>query len=131
MSALGTLAAGAVGGIWKIAAILLLALLLVVGAGAGGGWWLAAHDRDQAETQLALERLRTAELATSIREQNRAVDALATAKREADARGLAAQQIAAATGRRYDGALARIAGNKATTCADAMPAVNQLLEGVR
>ena len=131
MSALGTLAAGAVGGIWKIAAILLLALLLVVGAGAGCGWWLAAHDRDRAETQLGAERLRTAELGAAIREQNRAVDALAVAKRDADARGLAAQQAAAAAGRRYDGALARIAGAKAMTCADAMPAVNLLLEGVR
>ena len=109
-----------------IAGVLLVALMAT-----GGGWWAAARARDRAQVKLGAERLRTAELGAAIREQNRAVDALAVAKRDADARGLAAQQAAAVAGRRYDGALTRIAGVKATTCADAMPAVNLLLEGIR
>lgn len=132
MSALGDLAGGAVvGGIWRVAAIALLAALPLVGGGAGAGWWLAAHDRDRALADLAAERTRADGLVTGIREQNRAVEAMASAKAAADARGQAAQQLAAANGKRFDGALARLAGRRATTCDDAMPAVNQLLEGVR
>lgn len=132
MSALGELAGGAVtGGVWKVAAIALLAALPLVGGGAGAGWWLAAHDRDQARAELATERTRADALTAGIREQNRAVEALASAKAAADARGQAAQQLAAANGKRFDGALAQLAGRRATTCDDAMPAVNLLLESVR
>lgn len=131
MSALGDLASAAGGGMWRVGAIVLAALLVVSGAGLGGGWWLAAHDRDQARADLAAERTRADGLATGIREQNRAVEAMASAKAAADARGQAAQQLAAANGRRFDGALAQLAGRRATTCDDAMPAVNQLLESVR
>ena len=42
MSALGTLAAGAVSGIWKAAAVVLAAALLLVASSTGTGWWLAA-----------------------------------------------------------------------------------------
>lgn len=132
MSAIGDLAGGAVvGSIWKVVAIALLAALLLVGGGAGAGWWLAAHDRDRALSDLAGERTRADGLATGIREQNRAVEAMANAKASADARGQAAQQLAAANGKRFDGALAQLAGRRAATCDDAMPAVNQLLESVR
>ncbi|MET3132851.1 hypothetical protein AAKU55_003132 [Oxalobacteraceae bacterium GrIS 1.11] len=112
---------------YKLLSIALLAAL----AGAGGGWWLAARDRDHAQVALAAERTRADEFQVSIREQNNAVAALAEAKRAADARGAAAQQLAAAAGRRYDGALARLTAVKATTCADAMPAVNQLLKDMQ
>jgi hypothetical protein len=135
VSALGELAGGAAGvlsgGIWKVVAIVSLAVLLLVGGGTGAGWWLAAHDRDQALADLAAERMRANALQVSVIEQNRAVEALASAKASADARGLAAQQLAAANGRRFDGVLAQLAGRRATTCAEAMPAVNQLLEGMR
>ncbi|WGG51837.1 hypothetical protein [Rugamonas sp. DEMB1] len=132
MSVLGELAGGAVvGGIWKVAAIVLLAALPLVGGGAGAGWWLAAHDRDQARADLATERTRADALTAGIREQNRAVEAMASAKAAADARGQAAQQLSAENGRRFDGALAQLAGRRATTCDEAMPAVNQLLESVR
>ncbi|MGV7210513.1 hypothetical protein ACLB1G_21980 [Oxalobacteraceae bacterium A2-2] len=56
---------------------------------------------------------------------------MAKATAEARARGQAAQVQAQAAGRRYDAALAQLAGARATSCADAMPAVNQLLEQVR
>lgn len=111
---------------YKLLSIALLAAL----AGAGGAWWLAAHDRDQARADLTAEQSVSEPLRIGIREQNRAVEVLAKAKAAADARGALAQQLAAANGRRFDGALAKIVGARATTCTDAMPAVNLLLEGI-
>ncbi|CUI07889.1 hypothetical protein [Massilia antarctica] len=128
---MGTLAAGVTGGIWKIVAVILLAALLVVGAWTGGGWFLAARDRDAAQVELVAERAKSAAYAAAVERQNAAVDALAAAKLEADARGQAAQQQAAAAGKRFDAALAKVAGARATTCAEAMPAVNVILESVR
>lgn len=119
------------GGIWKIVAIALAALMLVGGGSMGAGWWLAARDRDQARADLKTEQGVSEQLRGAIREQNRAVDAMAKAKEAADARGLAAQALAAANGKRFDGALAKLASARATTCAEAMPAVNQLLEAIR
>lgn len=131
MSALGTLAGAAVSGIWKMATFALLAILLVVGAGGGMGWWLTDRARDQALVDLGAEKLASEQLRGSIREQNRAVETMDAAKKLAEARGLAAQQVAAANGRRLDGALAQLAGARATTCDEAMPAVNQLLGDIR
>ncbi|CUI09848.1 hypothetical protein BN2497_14473 [Janthinobacterium sp. CG23_2] len=131
MSALGTLAAGVTGGIWKIVAVILLAALLVVGAWTGGGWFLAARDRDAAQVELVAERAKSAAYAAAVERQNEAVDALAAAKREADLRGQAAQQQAASAGKRFDAALARVAGARATTCDEAMPAVDVILESLR
>jgi hypothetical protein len=126
------MAGGAVtGGLWKVGAIVLAVLLLVTGAGLGGGWWLAAHDRDVARTALTAEQRITAELRLGIDAQNKAILAQAKLAREAEARGLAAQQLAAANGRRFDGALQQLAGARATTCAEAMPAVNQLLKDIK
>ncbi|NHZ35350.1 hypothetical protein F0185_17420 [Massilia sp. CCM 8692] len=131
MSALGTLAAGVTGGIWKVAAVILLAALLVVGAWSGGGWYLAARDRDAARVELAAERAKSAACAAAVERQNAAVTALADATREAGVRGQAAQQQAVAAGKRFDAALARVAGARATTCDEAMPAVNLILEATR
>ncbi|CUI03866.1 hypothetical protein BN2497_2509 [Janthinobacterium sp. CG23_2] len=131
MSALGTLAAGVTGGIWKVIAVVLLAALLVVGAWAGGGWFLAARDRDAARVELAAERSANAELRAGIQLQNDAVEAAGAAKLVAEARGQAAQQQAATAGRRFDAALAKVAGARATTCDEAMPAVNVILESVQ
>lgn len=108
-----------------IAAALLAALALT-----GANWWLAARDRDQVRADIIAERAISEALRTDIDKQNTAVDALAKAKAAADARGALAQQLAAANGRRFDGALAQIAATRATTCAEAMPAVNQLLKGI-
>ena len=131
MSALGTLAAGAVSGIWKMTAILLAAMLLVVTSSTGTGWWLATGDRDAARTALALEQGINAQLRISISEQNRAIDGMAKATLAAQERGTAARAAATAKGRKYDAALAQVAGARATTCDEAMPAVRLLLEGVR
>ena len=131
MSALGTLAAGAVSGIWKAAAIILAAMLLVVASATGTGWWLAAGDRDAARAALVLEQGVSAALRASISEQNRAIDGMAKATLVAQERGAAAQAAAAAKGRKYDAALVQITGARATTCDEAMPAVRLLLEGVR
>lgn len=131
MSALGTLAAGVTGGIWKVAAVILLAALLMVGAWTGGSWYLAARDRDAARVELAAERLKSADYAAAVERQNAAVAALADAKREADVRGQAARQQAAAAGRRFDAALAKVAGARATTCDEAMPTVDLILEATR
>lgn len=132
MSALGDLAGGAVtGGLWKVGAIVLAGLLLVGGSAGGALWWSATSARDQAVTELKAEQGVSAELRAGVVAQNTAILAQARLAREAEARGLAAQQLAAANGRRFDGALQRIAGARATTCAEAMPAVNQLLESVR
>lgn len=131
MSALGALAVGSVGGIWRVVALALAALLLAGAGSLGTGWWLAAHDRDRARVDLAAEQAASEQLRGSLREQNRAVDAMAAAKMAADERGALAQQIAAANGRWLEGALDKISGAKATTCAEAMPAVNRLLEAMR
>lgn len=116
---------------WKIAAIVLLVLLLATAAGMGAGWWLAAHDRNLARAALSVEQSVSAQLRAAIGAQNAAVDALGAAKTAAEARGAAAQKVARDRGTRLDAALTRIAGAHATTCTEAMPAVNQMLEAVR
>ena len=131
MSALGALAAGAVSGIWKAAAMLLAAGLLVVASSTGTGWWLAAGDRDAARAALVLEQGVSTALRASVTEQNRAIDGMAKVTLAAQERGAAAQAAAAAKGKKYDAALAQLAGARATTCDEAMPAVRQLLEGLR
>ena len=131
MSALGTLAGAAVGGIWKAAAIALAAVLLVVASSTGAGWWLAAGDRDAARAALVLEQGVSTALRASVTEQNRAIDGMAKVTLAAQERGAAARAAAAAKGKKYDAALAQIAGARATTCDEAMPAVRLLLEGVR
>ena len=131
MSALGTLAGAAVSGIWKAAAIALAAVLLVVASSTGTGWWLAAGDRDAARAALVQEQGVSAQLRSSITEQNRAIDGMAKATLAAQERGAAAQAAAATKGRKYDAALVQITGARATTCDEAMPAVRLLLEGVR
>ncbi|MCE3605811.1 hypothetical protein LXA47_19700 [Massilia sp. P8910] len=125
---MGTLVAGVTGGIWKIVAVILLAALLVVGAWTGGGWFLAARDRDTARADLVAERSANAELRGAIQAQNSAVEAAGAAKLVAEARGQAAQQQAIAAARRFDVVLAKVAGVHATTCDEAMPAVNLILE---
>ncbi|MGK5049900.1 hypothetical protein ACQ4WP_29040 [Janthinobacterium sp. GB4P2] len=131
MSALGTLAGAAVSGIWKAATVALAAALLVVVSATGTGWWLAAGDRDAARDTLVQEQGVSAQLRSSITEQNRAIDGMAKATFAAQERGAAAQAAAAAKGTKYDAALAQVAGARATTCDEAMPAVRLLLEGVR
>ncbi|MGK5011305.1 hypothetical protein [Janthinobacterium sp. MDB2-8] len=131
MSGASALAGAAVSGIWKTAAIVLAAVLLVVASATGTGWWLAAGDRDAARAALVLEQGIGAQLRSSITEQNRAIDGMAKATLAAQERGAAAQTAAAAKGKKYDAALAQVAGVRATTCDEAMPAVRLLLEGVR
>ena len=131
MSALSTITAGAVSGIWKVVAIVLVAALLVVASFSGTGWWLAAGAGDAARAALAVEQAVSAQLRSSIAEQNSAVDGMARATMFAQERGAVAQAQAAAKGKKYDAALAQIADARAPTCDEAMPAVNQLLESVR
>lgn len=116
---------------WRFAAIALAALLLVVCAVIGTGWSLAAGDRDQAQLDLNAERIISAQLRAGIDDQNTAIAKLGEARLAAEARGQVAQQQAAAAGRRFDAALQRMDGARVTTCADAMPYVNKLLEDVR
>lgn len=117
--------------IWKPLAIGALIALVLVGGSTGAGWWLAARDRDAARVDLAAERVLSAQYRDAIAEQNRAVQALADQKALAEERGAAAQQLAAANGKRFDQALARAAGAKATTCTEAMPTVDTVLEAIR
>ena len=131
MSALGALAAGAVSGIWKAAAIVLAGALLAVSSSTGTGWWLAAGERDAARAALAREQGVSAALRTSIGEQNSAIDGMAKATLAAQDRGAAALAAAATKGKKYEAALAQVAGVRAQTCDEAMPAVRLLLEGVR
>jgi hypothetical protein len=121
----------AVSGIWKVAAIGLLVGMVASSAYLGYEWHMAAHDRDQARGELVAARAENTELRVGITAQNVAVDALAVQKIEAEARGVQAQQVAAANGRRFDQALEQMKNAKAKTCADAMPAVNAALEAIR
>ncbi|MBY0241963.1 MAG: hypothetical protein K2X55_21890 [Burkholderiaceae bacterium] len=116
---------------WRLAAIVLAVLLLVVGAVAGTGWWLAAGARDKAQADLKTEQGVSAQLRAGIDDQNKAIAALGRQKLEAEARGAVARQQAASAGQRFDAALQRMDGARVTTCADAMPFVDQLLEDVR
>lgn len=131
MSALTNIATAAVSGFWKVGAIAALATGVALSGYLGYQWHMAAHDRDIAKDDLKVEKAAGDELRASIREQNRAVDALATQKILADERRAAAEKLAAANGRRLDRALEQGAGVKATTCAEAMPTVNKILEAVR
>lgn len=131
MSALGALAGAAVSGIWKATAVVLAALLLLVASSTGTAWWLAAGERDAARAALVQERGVSAQLRASITEQNRAVEGMAAASLAAQERGAAAQAAAATLGKKYDVALAQISGARATTCDEAMPFVNKLLEDVK
>lgn len=116
---------------YKLLSIVLFVLLLIVGAVTGGGWWLAAHDRDQARTDMKAEQGVSAGLRAALGTQNEAVDALGKAKTAADARREAAEKAAAVNGARFDRALASLKPVRAITCADAMPAVNQLLKDIQ
>lgn len=116
---------------WRLLAILLAVLLVVMGVGAGTGWWLAAAARDKAQVDLVEERGVSAQLRAGIDDQNLAITALGQQRLEAEARGAAARQQAAAAGKRFDTALQRMDGARVVSCADAMPFVNQLLEDVR
>lgn len=131
MSALGDLAGAAVGGIWKVAAIALAGLLVVGAAGGGTALWLASSARDKVVVELKAEQRITAALRAGVDLQNTRIVELGKEKLAAEARGAAAQQIAAANGKRFDGALAKLAGARATTCDEAMPAVNQLLKDLK
>ncbi|MCX7289579.1 hypothetical protein [Janthinobacterium sp.] len=99
MSALGTLAVGAVSEIWKAVAVTLAAVLLVVGSSTGTGWWQAAGDCAAARAALMQEQGVSAALRASISEQNRAIDGMAKATLVAQERGAAAQAAAAAKGK--------------------------------
>ena len=129
--AVGDVASAATGQLWKFATVVLAVLLLGTAGGLSFEWWLAAHDRDVARAALVVEQGVSAQLRAGIDTQNIAILAQAKLAREAEARGLVAQQQAAVAGRRFDGALQQLTGAWATTCADAMPAVNRLLEQVR
>lgn len=135
MNALGNViagASGALGGqIWKIATLVLLAILLAGGGAVGALWWAAAAARDQALADLEMEKGVTAQLRAGVDDQNRAIQQWYAASKDAEARGRAAMQLAAANGQRYDRALEQLAGARATTCAEAMPYVNKMLESVR
>ncbi len=123
---------------WKLVAIALL-LALVGSSGYLGAKWYGAveardeafAERDKAKAELKAEKVISAELGLAVDKQNAAADALDKATKEADARGAQAQQIAAQAGKRFDAATARLASAKATSCAEAMPYVNQMLESVR
>jgi len=131
MDALKFAGGAIVGGICKVATVVLAVLLLVVTACAGTGWWLAAAARDEALARLTAEQGASAALRASIGIQNSAIKSMHDATVAADKRRRAAQELAAANGRRLDAAQARLAGARATTCDEAMPFVNQLLESVR
>jgi ABC-type molybdate transport system substrate-binding protein len=132
VSALDTLAGAATGQVfWKVATAVLAGLLLATGVAGGMAWWLTDRALTQTRTDLKAANTRADDYQAAIREQNRATEALAKAKVEADARGAAARAQAVEQGKRYDNALQQIAAARGTTCGDAMPAVNQLWESMR
>lgn len=94
-------------------------------------WWMADRALTKAEAEVVVQRRRADDYQAAIREQNRATAVLARETAAAKARGQAALQQAAAAGQRYDAALQQLAGARVTTCADAMPFVNKVLEEVR
>lgn len=105
MSLLGSVAEAPISGARKIGAI----AALVAGASSSGysgyQWHMPAYDCNGAIVGHDTARDANAVLTASIREQNRAVEALAADKNRADERRAAAEQLAAANGRRLDCAL--------------------------
>lgn len=135
MSAMGDVVDGA-GGVlagqaWKVAALVLLAVLLAGGGASGALLWSASAARNKALADLKAVRGENVQLLAGVADQNRAIQAWYRASEDAKARGQAAQQQATINGQRFDAALQQMVGAKATTCADAMPYVNLLLEKVR
>lgn len=128
MSALGNLAGGQA---WKIATVALAAVLLAGGGAGGGLWWAAAAARDQALEDLKAEQGVNAQLRAGVDAQNAAILEQARLAREAETRGQAALALAAVTGKRFEVALQHLSGARPTSCAEAMPYVNKLLEDVR
>ncbi|SDG85004.1 MULTISPECIES: hypothetical protein [unclassified Duganella] len=132
MSALGAATGGVLGGqLWKVSTFALLGLLLAGGGASGALWWSAAAARDKALDDLTAAQAITAELRAGVDVQNRAITQWYEQAKAAEARGTAARQAAEANGLRYDQALQQLAGARATTCDEAMPYVNKMLEGVR
>ena len=119
------------GQLWKVSTLVLAAALLAGGGSGGALWWSAAAARDQALVELKAEKDITAQLRVGVDDQNRAIQLWYRASEDAAVRGAAAQQQAAVAGRRFDQALAQLAGARATTCDEAMPYVNKMLESVR
>lgn len=111
--------------------VLLVIALAIVGGTSGAGWYMAARDRDAAWVELVAERGRSAELAVAVARQNDAVQLLADQKTAAEQRGQAAQQLAAANGKRFDMVLAATRATRAVSCADAMPVVDMVRDAVR
>ncbi|CDG82101.1 hypothetical protein [Janthinobacterium agaricidamnosum] len=111
---------------YKLMATLLLLVLVLTGV----GWILAARETSHARVALAAEQDAAARLRGAIATQNQALQQMSQARQEAEARGLAARQLALENGRRFDGALRRIQDARAVSCSDAMPAVNLLLESL-
>ncbi|MYM81072.1 hypothetical protein GTP44_03740 [Duganella sp. FT50W] len=126
------IAGGALAGqIWRIAALVLLTILLAGGGAGGALWWSAAAARDKALADLRAEQGVTAELRAGVDAQNRAIVMWHEQAKAAEARGATARQAAEVSGRRYEQALAQLAGARPTTCVEAMPYVNKMLESVR
>lgn len=117
--------------LWKPVAAVLLLVLGMACVACGTGWFLALRERDSALAELDTERDQRAACGAALDQQNSAMVELAEQKAAADLRGQAARQLAAAEGKRFDQALAQVRGAKATTCAEAMPAVNMILESIR
>jgi len=113
--------------LWQVCSI----ALVVLSAWCGFQWLLASHERDRLQDKLTTEQNTAAELRSSIKGQNSAVDELKRQKDEADKRLALALQRAQVNGKRADNALARVKDAKAVTCQDAMPAVNQVFEELR
>ncbi|CUI05280.1 hypothetical protein [Massilia antarctica] len=117
--------------LWKPIAAALLLVLGITCVASGTGWFLARRERDLARAELLAERDKRAACSAALDQQNSALAELAEQKAAADLRGQAARQAAAAQGKRFDQALAQVRNAKATTCAEAMPAVNMILEFIR
>jgi hypothetical protein len=116
---------------WKVVAIALLLALVCTAAVMGYYWSVAAHDRDENAAELKIEQGVSEQLREGIGKQNAAAKAANKAKLQAEERGAQAKALAAANGRHYQDALSRAEGAKASTCAEAMGVVNQILESVR
>jgi hypothetical protein len=119
------------GELWKAVAIALLIALVGTVLGLGGKLWLTDRDLNKAKEELAVANTNVVNLRTSISIQNAAVDTLKADKDKADARADAAWRVAAGKSVQMDKILKNIQDIKATTCQEAMPVVNQVLEGLK
>lgn len=113
--------------LWKIMVLVLLGAL----AGVGGRSWMTSHKLNKVREELATEKNKVADLQAAITTQNEAIENLAAERERAELRAKAAWEAASSKKAKTNSALDKSKNSKAQSCAEAMPTINQILDGLK